>query len=214
MQAQVHIEPMDNGKNAIIVTELPYQVNKKKLIEDIADLHKNKKVDGITSILDLSNRQGMRVVIELRRDAYPRKVLNYLIKHTALRTTFGVIMLALVDNQPRLLNLPQVIGHYLEHRRVVIVRRTRYELGRAKARAHILEGLAIALDFMDEIIRIIRASDDDTIARTEMMARFGFTQIQAEAILSMQLRQLTRLNRERLEEEYKGKPKETGHYDD
>lgn len=214
MQANVVIEPMDNGKNAIVITELPYQVNKKRLIEDIADLVKQKKIDGITAINDFTNRHGMRVVIELRRDAYPRKVLNYLLKHTALRTTFGIIMLALVDGAPRLLSLPQAIGHFLTHRREIIVRRTRYELGRAKQRAHILEGLQIALDFLDEIIRIIRASDDDTIARTEMMSRFGLTQIQAEAILSMQLRQLTRLNRNRLEEEYRGKLKEIGDYED
>ncbi len=214
MQAQVHIEPMDAGKNAIIVTELPYQVNKANLITSIAELVKAKKIDGITAINDFTDRHGMRVVIELRRDAYPRKVLNYLLKHTALRTTFGVIMLALVENQPRLLTLKQVIQHYLEHRRQIVVRRTRYELGRAKARAHILEGLQIALDFLDEIIRIIRNSDDEISARTQMMARFGLTQIQATAILDMQLRQLTRLNRARLEEEYKGKLREIAGYED
>lgn len=214
VQGNVSIEPMDNGKNAIVITELPYQVNKQRLIENIADLHKQKKIDGITNIQDLTNRHGMRVVIELRRDAYPRKVLNFLLKHTALRSTFGVIMLALVDGVPRLLTLPQVIGHYLKHRREIVVRRTRYELGRAKARAHILEGLQIALDVMDEIIRIIRGADDDQIARAEMMARFGLTQLQATAILDMQLRQLTRLNRNRLEEEYKGKLKEIAGYED
>jgi DNA gyrase subunit A len=214
VQANIQIEPLDNGKHAIVITELPYQVNKKNLIQDIAELVKQKKVEGITDIQDYSNRHGIRVVIELRRDAYPRKVLNYLLKHTSLRTTFGVIMLALVDNQPRLLTLPQVINHYLNHRREIIVRRTRYELGRAKQRAHILEGLQIALDFLDEIIRIIRASEDDTVARTEMMTRFGLTQLQAEAILSMQLRQLTRLNRSKIEEEYKGKLKEIASYED
>jgi DNA gyrase subunit A len=214
MQANVQIEPIENGKNAIVVTELPYQVNKKKLQEDIADLVKQKKVDGITAIQDYTNRHGMRVVIELRRDAYPRKVLNYLLKHTQLRMTFGIIMLALVDQQPRLLTLPQVLQHYLNHRKEIVIRRTRYELGRAKARAHILEGLQIALDFIDEIIRIIRASDDDTIARTEMMARFGLTQLQATAILDMQLRQLTRLNRNRIEEEYRGKLREIGNFED
>jgi DNA gyrase subunit A len=214
VQANVQIEPMDNGKNAIVITELPYQVVKSRLITNIADLVKTKRIDGITNVLDLSDRHGMRVVIELRRDAYPRKIMNFLLKHTQMRTTFGVIMLALVDQQPRLLNLTLALTHYLAHRRVIITRRTRYELGRAKARAHILEGLQIALDFMDEIIRIIRAADDDTIARTQMMTRFGFTQIQAEAILSMQLRQLTRLNRERLEEEYKGKLKEISGFED
>ncbi len=214
MQANVHIEPIGGGRHAIVITEIPYQVNKKRLQEDIADLVKAKRVDGITAIQDFSNRQGMRVVIELRRDVHPRKILNYLLKHTQLRTTFGVIMLALVDNQPRLLNLKQAIEHYLNHRREIVVRRTRYELGRAKARAHILEGLQIALDFLDEIIRIIRSADDDQVARTEMMTRFGFTQIQAEAILSMQLRQLTRLNRVRLEDEYKAKLKEISGYED
>jgi DNA gyrase subunit A len=214
MQAAVQIEPMENGKNAIVITELPYQVIKKRLIQNIADLVKEKKIDGITSILDFSDRHGMRVVIELRRDAYPRKVLNYLLKHTALRTTFGVIMLALVDQQPRLLTLPQVITHYLNHRKEIVLRRTRYELGRAKARAHILEGLQIALDNIDEIIRIIRAADDDTIARIQMMARFGLTQIQAEAILSMQLRRLTRLSGLDLETEYRAKLKEIGNFED
>ncbi len=135
MQGVVNIEPMENGKNAIVISELPYQVNKARLIEGIADLVKQKKIEGITGIEDLTDRHGMRVVIELRRDAYPRKVLNFLLKHTALRSTFGVIMLALVDNTPRLLNLPQVIGHYLKHRREIVIRRTRYELGRARARA-------------------------------------------------------------------------------
>ncbi len=214
MQGVVNIEPMENGKNAIVISELPYQVNKARLIEGIADLVKQKKIEGITGIEDLTDRHGMRVVIELRRDAYPRKVLNFLLKHTALRSTFGVIMLALVDNTPRLLNLPQVIGHYLKHRREIVIRRTRYELGRARARAHILEGLQIALDHLDEIIRIIRASDDDMIARTELMSRFGFTQLQATAILDMQLRQLTRLNRNKLEEEYKGKLRDIANFED
>ncbi len=214
MQGVVNIEPMENGKNAIVISELPYQVNKARLIEGIADLVKQKKIEGITGIEDLTDRHGMRVVIELRRDAYPRKVLNFLLKHTALRSTFGVIMLALVDNTPRLLNLPQVIGHYLKHRREIVIRRTRYELGRARARAHILEGLQVALDHLDEIIRIIRASDDDMIARTELMSRFGFTQLQATAILDMQLRQLTRLNRNKLEEEYKGKLRDIANFED
>lgn len=214
MQANVQIEPMENGKSAIVVSELPYQVVKKRLIENIAELVKAKRVDGITSILDFSDRHGMRVVIELRRDAYPRKVLNFLLKHTALRTTFGVIMLALVDQQPRLLNLQQVISHYLNHRKEIVTRRTRYELGRAKQRAHILEGFQIALDNIDEIIRIIRAADDDTIARNQMMARFGLTQIQTEAILSMQLRRLTRLSGLEIETEYRGKLKEIGNLED
>lgn len=214
VQANVQIEPLDGGRNAIVITELPYQVIKQTLIQHIAEHVKLRRVEGITAINDYTDRHGMRVVIELRRDAYPRKVLNYLLKHTALRTTFGVIMLALVRNQPRLLNLVEVVRAYLEHRRDVIVRRTRYELGRAQARAHILEGLQIALDFLDEVIRIIRSSDDDSVARVEMMSRFGLTQIQAEAILSMQLRQLTRLNRQRLEEEYRGRLREMANLED
>ncbi|MCC6729280.1 MAG: DNA gyrase subunit A [Chthonomonadales bacterium] len=214
VQANVQIEPLEGARNAIVISELPYQVNKQRLIEDIADLVKQKRIDGITDIQDFTDRHGMRVVISLRRDAYPKKVLNFLLKHTALRTTFGVIMLALVDNQPRLLTLPQVVNHFLNHRRQIVLRRTRYELGRAKQRAHILEGFQIALDFLDEIIRIIRNADDDTVARTQMMARFGLTQLQAEAILSMQLRQLTRLNRARVEDEYRGKLKEIAGYED
>ena len=214
LQAQVHIEPVEGGKNAIVITELPYQVVKKRLIENIAALVKDKKIDGITALNDFTDRHGMRVVIECRRDAHPRKILNFLLKHTAMRTTFGVIMLALVDNQPRLLTLPVVLRHYLEHRREIIVRRTRYELGRAKARAHLLEGFQIALDNIDEIIRIIRAADDDTVARTQMMVRFGLTQLQATAILDMQLRRLTKLSGVEIETEYKNKLKEIGNYED
>jgi DNA gyrase subunit A len=214
VQANIQIEPIEGGRNAIVISELPYQVNKQRLIQDIADLVKQKRVDGITDIHDFTDRHGMRVVISLRRDAYPKKVINYLLKHTALRTTFGVIMLALVDNQPRLLNLRQVITLYLDHRREIVVRRTRYELARAKQRAHILEGFQIALDFLDEIIRIIRNADDDSAARAQMVARFGLTHLQAEAILSMQLRQLTRLNRARVEDEYRAKLKEIAGYED
>lgn len=156
MQAQTTTETMENGKSAIIITELPYQVNKARLIEQIADLVKNKKIDGITDINDFSDRTGMRVVIELRRDSYPRKILNFLLKHTTLRTNFNVNMLALVDGTPRTLNLAQVIFYYIEHRKEIITRRTKFELEKAKARAHILEGLRIALQYLDEIIRIIR----------------------------------------------------------
>lgn len=214
MQAVVNIEPMDGGKNAIVISELPYQVNKARLIENIADLVKARKIDGITAINDFTDRHGMRVVIELRRDAYPRKILNFLLKHTAMRTTFGIIFLALVDNTPRLLTLPRIIDLYLKHRKEIVVRRTRYELGRAKSRAHILEGLQIAIDHLDEIIRIIRQSDDDIIARAELMRQFGFTQLQATAILDMQLRQLTRLNRNKIEDEYKGKLRDIANLED
>lgn len=214
MQAQTNIETMENGKSAIIITELPYQVNKARLIEQIADLVKNKKIDGITDINDYSDRTGMRVVIELRRDAYPMKVLNFLLKHTGMRQNFGVIMLALVDGTPRILNLAQIIHYYVEHRKEIITRRTRFELEKAKARAHILEGLRIALQYLDEIIRIIRQSRTTEIARTEMMSRFGLSQVQAEAILNMQLRQLTGLERENIETEYRELLRRIAHLED
>lgn len=214
MQAQFQIEPMDNGKNAIVVTELPYQVVKARLIEHIADLVKHKKVDGITDINDYSDKHGMRIVIELRRDVLPKRIVNFLLKHTALRQTFGIILLALVNGQPRLLNLPQVLNLFLAHRKDVIVRRTRYELGRAKAAAHIREGLQIALNFLDEIIALIRRSPSSEVARTEMCARFGLTQIQAEAILNMQLRQISQLERQKIEDEYKRLLKEIAFYED
>lgn len=214
MQGQTNIEPIENGKSAIVITELPYQVNKANLIEKIADLAKTKKVDGITDIQDYSDRTGMRIVVELRRDAHPKKVLNYLFKHTALRKTFGVIMLALVDGVPRVLNLQQVMQHFVDHRVIIVTRRTRFELKKALDRAHILEGLRIALDFLDEIIQLIRHSQTSEEARTEMMARYGLTQIQAEAILNMQLRQLTALEREKLENEYKELMKRIAYLED
>lgn len=203
MQAQATIEPQESGKTQIVITELPYQVNKARLIENIAELVKNKKVDGITGLDDFSDRTGMRVVIELRRDAHPRRVLNYLLKHTALRCNFGVIMLALVDGTPRVLNLKQIISLYIEHRKEIIVRRTRFDLEKAKSRAHILEGLRIALQYLDEIIKIIRESPSAEVARTTMMSRFGLSQVQAEAILNMLLRQLTGLERDKIENEYR-----------
>jgi DNA gyrase subunit A len=214
MQAKTQIEPMDGGKQAIVITELPYQVNKAKLIEQIANLVKGKRVDGITGIEDLTDRTGMRVVIELRRDVNPHKVLNFLLKHTPMRLSFGVIMLALEDGVPRVLNLKQVLQNYIQHRREVIVRRTRYELYRAQQRAHILEGLQVVVRFLDEIIRIIRQSENSEVARRALMRRFGFTQIQAEAILSMQLRQLTALEQQRLEDEYKGLLQEIAYLED
>ncbi len=214
VQANVQIEPMDGGRNAIVITELPYQVNKETLQRDIAELVKQRKVDGITDIQDFTDRHGIRVVITVRRDKQPRQVLNYLLKHTALRTTFGVILLALVDKQPKLLNLPDLVQVYVNHRREIVYRRTLYELGRAQARAHILEGLQIALDAIDEIIRIIRASADDPSARNALMERFGLTQLQATAILEMQLRQLNRLNRNRIEDEYRQRLREIASYED
>jgi DNA gyrase subunit A len=214
MQAQLQIEPMDNGKNAIVVTELPYQVNKSRLIEHIAELVRHKKIEGITDLNDYSDKHGMRIVIELRRDVMPRRIVNFLLKHTALRQTFGIIMLALVNGMPRLLNLAQVIGLYLTHRKEVIVRRTRYELARAKQSAHRLEGLQIALNFLDEIIALIRAAPSGELARSQMVERFGLTQIQAEAILNMQLRQISQLERQRIEDDYKGQLKEMARLED
>ncbi len=214
MQARTSIEPTDNGRNQIVVTELPYQVIKARLIEQIADLVKQKKIEGIAALPDYSDRTGMKIVIELKREAYPRKVLNFLLKHTPLRTTFGVNMLALVDGQPRILTLPQALQHYLDHRRVIITRRTLFELNKAKARAHILEGLQIALDVLDEIIALIRASRTAEVARTEMMGRFTLSQLQADAILAMQLRALTGLEREKLESDYKELLKQIAYYED
>ncbi|MCE5322294.1 DNA gyrase subunit A [bacterium] len=203
MQAETNIEVLEGGKSAIVVTELPYQCYKKPLIDKIAQLAKERKIDGITDIFDYSDRTGIRIQIELKRDAHPRKVLNFLLKHTDLRKTFGVIMLALVDGTPRILTLKQVMQHYIDHRVDVIVRRTKFDLRAALRRAHILEGLRIAQDHLDEIIKIIRASANSEIARNELMNRFGLSQIQAEAILNMQLRQLTALERDKIEEEYK-----------
>ncbi|HPP73843.1 MAG TPA: DNA topoisomerase 4 subunit A [Armatimonadota bacterium] len=203
MQAQVQIEPMDNNRSAIVVTELPYQVNKKNLIEHIAGMVRAKKVDGISDINDFSDRTGMRIVIELKRDAHPKKVLNYLLKHSSLRQTFGVIMLSLVNGQPKILNLAQMLQQFIDHRFEIVTRRTRYELEQRRYRAHILEGLRIAIDVLDELIRLIRNSKNPDAARTEMMERFGLSQLQADAILSMQLRQLTALERQKVEDEYK-----------
>ncbi|MDO8586913.1 MAG: DNA gyrase subunit A [Armatimonadota bacterium] len=214
MQAQLAIEQIENGKSAIVVTELPFQVNKARLIEHIADLVRAKKVEGITGLDDYSDRTGMRVVIELRRDTYPKKILNYLLKHTALRTSFGAIMLALDDGQPKIMTLPRILQCFIEHRVVIVTRRTLYELRRAKDRAHILEGLRIAIDFMDEIIQLIRASRNPDAARSEMMQRFGLSQIQADAILNMQLRQLTALERQKTEDEYKELIRRIAGYED
>lgn len=201
VQAVTRIEEIGGGRSAIVITELPYQVNKAKLIEQIADLVKAKKLEGIADLRDESDREGMRVVIELKRDAQPRKVLNYLLKHTAMRTTFPIIMLALVDGVPRLLGIADMLRHFLEHRRVVVTRRSRYELARAQARAHILEGFLKALGHIDRVIRIIRASASPSEARKALMDFLKITEEQAQAILDMRLSQLTRLEREQLEEE-------------
>lgn len=205
MQGQAIIEPMDNGKNRIIISELPYQVNKARLIEQIAELVKAKKIDGITDLRDESDMQGMRVVVELRRDAQPKRILNHLYKHTPLRSTFGVIMLALVNGQPKVMTLPQMISHFITHRVEVIERRSRYDLEGALQRAHILEGLRKALDFIDEVIATIRASRSVDEARTALVAKFDLSVLQAQHILDMQLRRLTGLEREAIEDEYREK---------
>ncbi|NYE57606.1 DNA gyrase subunit A [Carboxydothermus ferrireducens] len=203
VRAVTTFEKLSGGKTAIIVTELPYQVNKAKLIEKIAELVRDKKIDGIADLRDESDRKGMRIVIELKRDANPQVVLNQLFKHTQLQDTFGIIMLALVDNQPRILNLKEILFYYLEHQKDVVTRRTRYDLNKAEERAHILEGLKIALANLDEVIKIIRGSKDVDTARDGLMSRFGLTEKQAQAILDMRLQRLTALEREKINEEYR-----------
>ena len=202
MRAVTTMEESTNGKMKIIVTELPYMVNKARLIEKIAELARDKKIDGITDLRDESDRRGMRVVIELRRDVRPQIVLNNLFKFTAMQSTFGVNSLALVDGQPKVLTLRDMLYHYLEHQKEVIVRRTRYDLRRAEARAHILQGLLIALDHLDEVIALIRASANPEEARIGLMSRFALSEEQAQAILDMRLQRLTGLERERIEHEF------------
>ena len=203
VRAVTNIETMPNGKSRIIVTELPYMVNKARLIEKIAELVKEKKVDGITYIGDESNREGMRINIELRRDVNANVILNQLLKHTQLQDTFGVIMLALVNNEPKVMNLHQMLDCYIGHQEDVVRRRTQYDLNKAEERAHILQGLLIALDHIDEVIRIIRGSANVADAKNQLMDRFGLSDAQAQAIVDMRLRALTGLEREKLENEYK-----------
>ena len=202
MRAQARAEVMSNGKPRILVTELPYQVNKARLVEKIADLVRDKTVEGITDLRDESDRNGMRVVIELRRDINPDVILNQLYKHTQLQESFGIIMLALVDGRPRVLTLQEVLYYYIEHQKDVITRRTRYELSKAKARAHILEGLTIALDHIDAVIKTIRGSRTADVAREGLMTGFNLSEKQAQAILDLRLQRLTGLEREKIEEEY------------
>ena len=202
IKAVTNIEPMAGGKNRIVVTEIPYMVNKAKMIEHIAELVKEKKIEGITDLRDESDRSGMRISIELRRDVNPNLVLNQLYKHTEMMNTFGVIMLALVGGEPKVLNLKQVLSHYLEHQKEVVTRRTKYDLNKAQERAHILEGLLIALDNIDEVIHIVRSSKTVQEARTRLMERFGLSDVQAQAIVDMRIRALTGLEREKLEAEY------------
>ena len=197
-----NIEPMDNGKNRIVITELPYMVNKARLLEKIAELHKEKKIDGITDLRDESDREGMRVCIELRKDVNVNVVLNQLYKHTQLQDTYGVIMLALVDNQPKILSILDVLKYYLIHQEEVVTRRTQYDLNKAEERDHILQGLLIALDNIDEVIELIRSSKNTAEAKEKLITRFGLSEAQAQAIVDMRLRALTGLEREKLESEH------------
>ena len=202
VRAVSNIESMENGKNRIVVTELPYMVNKAKLIEKISELHRDKRVDGITDLRDETSREGMRICIELRRDVNPNIVLNQLYKHTQLQDTFGVIMLALVNNEPVVMNLLQMLQYYLKHQEEVVTRRTQYDLNNAEKRAHIVEGLLIALDNIDEVIQLIRSSKTAAEAKEKLMERFSLSEPQANSIVEMRLRSLTGLEREKLENEY------------
>ena len=203
VRAKTEIEDMDRGKHRIVVTEIPYQVNKARLIESIADLQRQKVLDGITALRDESDRSGMRIAIELRADVSPDIMLNNLFKHTQMQVNFGAIMLALVDGHPRILNLTQILYYYLKHQEEVITRRSQYELDKARAKAHILEGLLIALDHIDEVIKTIRESRTDDVAKQALMSKFGLSEKQAIAILDMRLRKLTGLERDKLEQDYK-----------
>lgn len=205
IRARSNIEQMSGGRSRIVVTEIPYQVNKAKLVEKIAELVHEKRLEGISDIRDESDRKGMRIVIELKKDVYPQVVLNYLYKHTSLQETFGANMLALVDGKPRILNLREMVYYYLQHQKDVITRRTRHDLEAAQARAHILEGLLKALDYIDEIVELIKASEGPSQAKTALMERFAFSEKQAQAILDMRLARLTGLERDRLMAEYKEK---------
>lgn len=203
VRSRAEIEEMKNGKPQIIITEIPYMVNKASLVEKIADLVRDKIIDGITDLRDETNRNGVRIVIELRRDANANVVLNNLYKHTSLQTTFGINSLAIVDGEPRILSLKEMLEKYIEHQRIVITRRTEFDLEKAKNRAHILEGLKIALDHIDEIVQLLKKSKNDDEALKELMSRFELTDIQARAILEMKLRRLTGLEREKIESELK-----------
>ena len=202
VRAVTDIEPMQNGKNRIVVTELPYLVNKANMISKIAELVKLKKLDGITALRDESDREGMRVVIELRNDVNPNIMLNKLYKHTQMQDSFGIIMLALVNNQPKVMSITEMLKHYIAHQEDVVTRRTKYDLNKAEERDHILQGLLIALDNIDEVIKIIRGSETVAIAKEQLMSRFGLTDVQAQAIVDMRLRTLTGLERDKLEQEH------------
>ncbi|MDD5634849.1 MAG: DNA topoisomerase 4 subunit A, partial [Candidatus Omnitrophica bacterium] len=202
IHAKAHIEQKKQGREDIVITELPYQVNKSRLITSIADLVKEKKIDGISDIRDESDREGMRVVVEVRRGCAPEIVMNQLYKHTQMKETFGVIMLAIVDKQPRVLNLKELIEEFIKHRKIVIIRRTKFDLARAEERAHILEGLKIAIKNLDEVIKLIKKSKDPEEAKTGLMHKFKLSEKQALAILAMRLQQLTNLETEKINQEY------------
>ncbi|WP_027339691.1 DNA gyrase subunit A [Halonatronum saccharophilum] len=212
VRAKTEIEEMKNDKSRIIITELPYQVNKAKLVEKIADLVRDNKVEGITDLRDESDRRGMRVVIELKRGINPNIVLNRLYKYTRLKVTFGTIMLSLVDGEPKVLGVKDVLKYYLEHQKDVITRRTQYDLNKAQNRAHILEGFKIALDNIDRVIKIIRAADDSSSAQESLMSEFGFSEKQAKAILDMRLNRLTNLERNKIDDEYDGLQKDISYF--
>jgi DNA gyrase subunit A len=203
VRARSSIEVARNDREKIIISEIPFQVNKTNLIEKIADLVHQKKVEGISDIRDESDRDGLRIVIELKKDANAKSILNLLYKHSQMQTTFGIIMLALVKGQPKVLNLKEILTHFVDHRHEVVVRRTKYELEEAEKRAHILEGLKIALDNIDEIIELIKKSRDPETAKTNLMKQFKLSEIQSKAILEMRLQRLTGLERKKIEEEYK-----------
>jgi len=203
IRARATIETLRNDRSQIVVTEIPYMVNKSSLLEKIADLVRNKQIEGISDLRDESDRDGMRIVIELKKDAYPEVVLKNLYKHTQLSTTFGIILLALVENQPKVMSLQEMLRHYIEHRHEVVVRRTRFDLDKAEKRAHILEGLKIALDNIDAVIELIKKSASPDEAKAELVAVFGLSELQAHAILDMRLQRLTGLERQKVEDEYR-----------
>ncbi|HZJ76445.1 MAG TPA: DNA topoisomerase (ATP-hydrolyzing), partial [Oscillospiraceae bacterium] len=207
IRAKARIEEISKGRQHIIVTEIPYQVNKARLIEKIAELVRDKKIEGISDLRDESDRKGMRIVIELRRDTNANVVLNQLYKHTQMEDSFGIIMLAIVDEEPKVLNLKEMLVHYLDHQKEIITRRTQFDLNRAEERAHILEGLKVALDNLDEVIKLIRGSKDGQTAKEGLMKRFNLSEKQAQAILDMRLQRLSGLEREKIEEEYAEKIK-------
>ena len=202
VRANMEVEPMHGNRQRIVVTEIPFQVNKARLIEKIADLVKEKRIEGISDLRDESDREGMRIVIELRRDANAKVIMNQLYKNSQLQDAFNVNMLALVNNEPKVLNLKQVLKYYLKHQKEVVTRRTQFDLEKAQARAHILEGLLVALDHIDEIVSIIRSSKTVNEAKERLVSRFDLTDVQAQAIVDMRLRALTGLERDRLEGEY------------